>query len=410
MRFEKAEPDRLYLNDGSGRFEAVAMTGERWRRSDGAPLEEVPRDWALVARFQDVNGDGHADLYVCNDFESPDHIWLGDGEGGFQAIDPLAVRKTSHSTMSIDFADIDRDRHVDFFMADMMGQTYEARQTQMGLQRPMPEEVGAIRNRPQESQNTLFVNRGDDTWAEVGELAGVEASGWTWSALFLDVDLDGYEDLLLTNGHHYSAMDADTQSRIANTGYRRNWRRTLLEYPPLDLENAAYRNRGDGTFEAVPSGWGIGRVADVSHGMATGDLDRDGDLDVVITRLNEAVGIYRNEASAPRVAVRLRGPSPNTRGIGAQVTVRPLQGASGSSVEAGVPAQTKEVVAGGQYLSDSAAQVAFGVGAADSVAVEVAWPGGGRSRVEGAVNRLYEIVAPGVAVPADSAIASRTTP
>ena len=261
------------------------------------------------------------------------------------------------------------------------------------------------------------MNRGDDTWAEVGELAGVEASGWTWSALFLDVDLDGYEDLLLGNGHAYDVQNADAQTRI-NMMRRQvrsfeEFRRLVFEYPPLDQHNAAFRNRGDGTFEAVPSGWGIGRAADVSHGMATGDLDRDGDLDVVVSRLNEAVGIYRNEAGAARVAVRLRGKAPNTEGIGAKVTVRPLSGETGAASPEGspgsVPAQTKEVVAGGQYLSDSAAQVAFAVGAADSVRVEVEWPGGGRSRVEGAANRFYEIYAPGVATPADSALASHIT-
>ena len=394
LRLEKAEPDRLYRNDGTGRFTAVSMTGGAFRTASGEALEEAPADWALVARFQDMNGDGAADLYVCNDFESPDHVWLGDGQGGFQAIDPLAVRKTSHSTMSVDFSDINRDGHVDFFLADMLARSYTDRQAQVGMQDPMPEAVGEIDNRPQEMQNTLFVNRGDGTWAEIAEMAGVEASGWTWSSLFLDADLDGYEDLLLTNGHHYNAMDADTQTRQANMGYTatRDWRRSLLEFPDLDLHNAAYRNRGDGTFEAVASGWGLGRETDVAHGMATGDFDRDGDLDVVISRLNGPVGLFRNAASAPRVAVRLRGPSGNVEGIGATVRVEPLAGeASAGEV---VPAQMKEVVAGGQYLSDSAAQVAFAVGAADSVRIAVRWPGGARSVVVGGVNRLYEIYAP----------------
>jgi hypothetical protein len=269
--------------------------------------------------------------------------------------------------------------------------------------------IGGVTQREQAMQNTLFMNRGDGTWAEVAELSGVEASGWTWSALFLDVDLDGYEDLLLGNGHAYDVQNADAQTRINMLKTRVRtfdaFRQLVFEYPPLDQHNAAFRNRGDGTFEAVPSGWGIGAEADVSHGMATGDFDRDGDLDVVVSRLNAPVGIYRNTAGAPRVGVRLRGAAPNTQGIGAKVRVRPVGAGAAVSDEdvvpmQGMPVQEKEMVAGGQYLSDSEAQVAFGVGEAERVVVEVKWPGGGRSEVEGAADRLYEIYAPGVPVPA----------
>jgi hypothetical protein len=228
--------------------------------------------------------------------------------------------------------------------------------------------------------------------------------------------------LLLGNGHAYDVQNADAQTRInlMKTRVRSfdEFRQLVFEYPPLEQHNAAYRNRGDGTFEAVAEGWGLGREADVAHGMATGDFDRDGDLDVVVSRLNAPVGLFRNTASGPRVAVRLRGPKGNPEGIGAKVTVRPLgsdassseaaileqgapaqgapaQGAPEQGVSAqGVPAQTKEVVAGGQYLSDSAAQVVFAVGAAERVRITVRWPGGGRSEVAGGVNRLYEIHAP----------------
>ena len=396
LRLEKAEPDRLYRNDGTGRFTAVSMTGGAFRTASGEALEEAPADWALVARFQDMNGDGAADLYVCNDFESPDHVWLGDGQGGFQAAHPHAIRKTSHASMAVDFTDLERDGDLDFFIADMMPRTYQRKQIQMASRAPLPSVIGGVRQREQAMQNTLFKNRGDGTWTEVGALAGVEASGWTWSVLFLDVDLDGYEDLLLGNGHAYDVQNADAQTRINLMKNRvrsfEAFRELVFEYPPLDQHNAAYRNRGDGTFEAVASGWGLGRETDVAHGMATGDFDRDGDLDVVISRLNGPVGLFRNAASAPRVAVRLRGPSGNVEGIGATVRVEPLAGeASAGEV---VPAQMKEVVAGGQYLSDSAAQVAFAVGAADSVRIAVRWPGGARSVVVGGVNRLYEIYAP----------------
>jgi hypothetical protein len=237
----------------------------------------------------------------------------------------------------------------------------------------------------QEMQNTLQVNRGDNTFVETAALANVEASGWTWASAFVDVNLDGYDDLLAANGHAYDAMSADAQIRISSSGADRGpgWRQSLLMYPDLNLKNAAFRNQGDGTFEAVRHGWGLGEEADVSHGMTTADLDQDGDQDVIINRLNDPVGIFENRAKAPRVAIRLVGQGPNTEAIGAEVRVQPEQGA--------VPPQEKAVIAGGQYLSDGGETLSFAVGAADSVRIETRWPDGQRSVVEGKRNRLYEI-------------------
>ena len=387
MRFEYGEADRLLINDGTGAFAAASMTGERFRTAAGAPLAEAPRDWALVARFQDLNGDGVPDLYVCNDFESPDHVWLGDGQGGFQAMEVTALRKTSHSTMSIAFTDVNKDGALDFFLADMLARTHEDRHRQTSMTNPEPKEVGGVDDRMQAMQNTLLLNRGDSTYTEMARMAGVEASGWTWSSAFVDVDLDGHDDLLLTNGHHYNAIDADTQMRLANTQRApvQNWRRSLLEYPSLDLHNVAFRNRGDGTFAAMPEGWGLGAEADVSHGMATGDLDRDGDLDVVVSRMNRPAGIYRSDAPGARLAVRLQGRGGNRRGIGAQVTVE----------APGRPVQTEEMVSGGQYLSSSEAVATFGASAAgDTARVTVRWRSGAVSQVTGPANRIYEIEEP----------------
>ena len=383
MRFEIGEADGYYLNDGAGRFALQAFTEGAFLDEEGKPLQEAPRDWALTARFQDINGDGAPDLLVCNDFESPDHFWFGDGKGTFRAAPGRAFRKTSQSTMSVAISDIDRDGHMDIFQADMLSRDHRRRQRQQSgvhsFALPAP---GNGEGRPQEMQNTLFLGRGDGTFAEVAHMAGVHASEWTWGSAFLDVDLDGWEDLLLATGHAYDAMDADARMAAAATPSGAAWREEVLLFPPLDLKNMAFRNRGDGTFEAMDDGWGLGREADVSHGLALGDLDRDGDLDVAIARLDRPAALFRNRSSASRVAVSLRGLAPNTRGVGAKVRL------SGG----GLPTQEKEIIAGGQYLSSSEALVSFAAGNAEDLRIEALWRSGRYSRIEGAhANRHYEL-------------------
>ena len=198
-------------------------------------------------------------------------------------------------------------------------------------------------------RNTLQLNRGDGTFAEVARLAGVGASGWSWSTVFLDVDLDGWEDILVGTGHLWDVMDGDTQYRLRNRLQEIDWRRMLLEYPPLPLPNVAFRNRGDLTFEDASRAWRFDLGDDISHGMAHGDLDGDGDLDVVINRLGTPAAVLRNDAAAPRIAVRLRGAPPNTVGIGSRVRVR----------SGGTPVQQREVLAGGSYLSSSEPLLTF---------------------------------------------------
>ena len=370
VRFEYAEPDLFYLNDGAGNFQEAPL---------GSPTEE----WALVARFQDVNGDGAPDLYLCNDFESPDRFWINDGDGRFQEAPDLALRKTSGSSMSVAFSDVDRDEDVDFFVADMLYPDYSARQVQLGMQAPVPASIGEIENRPQIMQNMLMLNRGDSTFADVARLSGIQASGWTWSSTFLDVDLDGYEDLLLSTGHHYDAMDADVQMQSQRMPVTREWRKVLLMFPPLDQPNMAFHNRGDLTFERMPAGWGLGAESDVAHGMAFADLDNDGDLDAVTNRLNRIAGLYRNTGNAPRIAVRLRGKAGNTQGIGAKI--RLLGGP--------VPVQEKEVISGGEYLSGSDPIYSFAAGdTVNRLSIEIVWRSGEVQRIDDVQpNRVYEV-------------------
>jgi hypothetical protein len=289
--------------------------------------------------------------------------------------------------MGVDFSDIDRDGDVDFFLAEMLSREHPRRKTQMGLMSVTPVSIGEIDNRPQYMRNTLFLNRGDHTYAEIAQYAGVQASEWSWSPIFLDVDLDGYEDLLVVTGHYYDAMDSDTQLKLKtiSTSAYNQLQSEVFAYPRLDTPNFIFRNQGDLTFKEVGEAWGFAS-SDVSHGMALGDFDNDGDLDVVINRLDLPPAVYRNEAVAPRLAVRLRGHSPNTQGIGAKIKVL------GGPVAPLAP-QSKEVICGGTYLSGSDPLYVFAAGSNENnLTIEVTWRNGTRSVVKDArPNRIYEI-------------------
>ncbi|MBI3869056.1 MAG: VCBS repeat-containing protein [Verrucomicrobia bacterium] len=389
---EDGEGGDLYINRGGMRFETLAFTGGNFLDEQGKPLASRPFDWELGAMFRDINGDGAPDLYVCSDFYSPDRFWINDGHGRFRALPSAAQRKTSFFSMGVDFADINHDGFDDFFVLDMMPRTHAARVGQI-LERNSASTAAALPEqepRMQAARNTLLLNRGDGSFAELALLAGVEAADWAWCPMFLDVDLDGFEDLLVTNGNLRDDRNIDWVGLLATMRVDQKLTaegifesRKLV--PPLRAPNLCFRNRGDLTFEEVGEAWGFHHVG-VSHGMAMADLDNDGDLDVVVNNLAEGCGVYRNIGGAPRVAVRLKGRSPNTQGIGAMIVV-----AGGA-----VAKQQQEMISGGRYLSSDEPIRTFAAGSeTNRLTIDVFWRSGVHSRVEGVQpNSLYEIDEP----------------
>ena len=380
--YELGEPSILFHNDGQGHFSPISWDSI-FRDEAGRPVAS-PWDLSLAVQIRDINGDGLPDIYVCNDFQTPDRLWLNDGKGHFQAIDRLALRNMSFASMGVDFADVDRDGHLDFITVEMLSRDHEHHLRQMSPMNPKVRAAGQIDNREEVARNAFFWNRGDGTYAELAYYSGLAASDWSWCPIFLDVDLDGYEDLLVSNGHMLDVNDRDTtlSLRPAELHALRMSRPLMLQYPPLNPPKAAFRNRGNLTFEDVSDRWGFNSTQ-VCHGMALADLDNDGDLDVILNCLNGPPLIYRNDCSAPRLAVRLKGSAGNRFGIGARIEV--LGGA--------VPVETQEMVCGGRYLSGDESLRVFAAGSlTNRLTIRVTWRNGTQSVVNNALpNYEYEV-------------------
>ncbi|QJW89738.1 VCBS repeat-containing protein [Spirosoma taeanense] len=372
---EKPNPEigvRLYKNTGN-HFTDV---------TDRAGLSSSALSYGLGVGVSDLNNDGWPDLYVSNDYGVPDYLYLNNQNGTFRNALKTSVGHTSNFSMGNDVADVNNDSRPDIMTLDMLP---EDNRRQKLLLAPDNYDKYALSVESgfhhQTMRNMLQVNNGDGTFREVGQLAGISNTDWSWAPLFADYDNDGWKDLYITNGYVRDYTNQDflkymndfMQSRPTNPS-REDILELVHKMPSSNVANYMFRNRGgdgagDVSFANVGAAWGLTQVSN-STGAAYADLDNDGDLDLVTNNTNQPAFVFRNEASAQLkhhyLGVTLIGSGANTQGLGTRVTL----------YRAGRQQFLEQMPTRG-YQSSVSPRLHFGLGTDPVIdSLRVVWPGG----------------------------------
>ncbi|MEM7369465.1 MAG: VCBS repeat-containing protein [Bacteroidota bacterium] len=306
--------DKLFRNDG-GIFTDVS-------REAGILIE----GFGLGIAVLDVNQDDYPDLYISNDFVTNDVLYVNQQDGTFKNQIRKYIKHQSYSSMGSDVADLNGDGQLDLMTLDMLPNTNQRVKQMMNQTRFIFYEL--LERREYELQyvrNCLQISNGSG-YSELSHLAGVEATDWSWSALFADYDLDGKKDLFISNGFPRDVTDLDFgHYRVGVKGRFSSTEVVLSQIPEVKIRNFFYQNQGDLYFQDVSESWGL-EVASFSNGAAYGDLDNDGDLDLVVNNINDSAFVYQNQASTVHpdrhfLHLQFDGPPGNPLGIGAKVWV-----------------------------------------------------------------------------------------
>jgi hypothetical protein len=369
------------------------------RFSDVTPrsgLRNTSLSYGLGVGVADLNDDGWPDLYLSNDYDIPDYLYLNNQDGTFRDVIGTSMGHTSNFSMGNDIADVNNDARPDVFTLDMLP---EDNRRQKLLMAPDNYEKFDFNRRagfhPQYMRNMLHLSagrraegRGDGKspkpfdpsplpqFSETGQLAGVSNTDWSWSALLADYDNDGWKDLYVTNGYvrDYTNLDFlkymnDFMQSSAGQFRREAVLELVYKMPSSNVMNYAFRNRGDATFENAGTRWGMNQTSN-STGAAYGDLDNDGDLDLVVNNTNQPAFLFQNETASRRnhhyLAVRLEGAGRNTQGVGAKLTL----------YRKGRVQYLEQMPTRG-YQSSVSPRLHFGLGTDPSIdSLRIVWPSG----------------------------------
>ncbi len=318
--------DRMYRNDG-GRFTDV---------TESSGIKNY--SYSLSATSIDFNQDGWQDIYIACDYEEPDFFYKNNGNGTFTNVADSALKHMSNFSMGADVADINNDGHLDFYVADMVAEDNFRQKTNMsGMNPERFYKLASVGFHYQYMYNVLQMNNSDNTFSDLAQLAGVSNTDWSWSPLFMDIDLDGYKDLVVTNGIYREMRNKDFEKwRIkwfedynkatqTGTAHTMNPMDVINKAPSQKIANYAFKNEGNLSFTKKTEDWGLSKK-NWSQGSAYADFDNDGDLDMVMNNTNMTAELYRNKAiegtKSNYLNIELSGSPLNAQGIGTRVELK----------------------------------------------------------------------------------------
>jgi hypothetical protein len=337
------------------------------------------------ATWWDFDNDGWPDLYVGNDYGAPDKLYR-NSEGTFRDVIDQVVPHMPYYSMGADLGDVNNDGWIDLFVADMAASSHVKDQRGMAYSRmraQLPPDDPA--RAPQVMRNALYLNNSYGPVLEAAQLAGIDATDWTWSVRFEDLDNDGRLDLHVTNGMAREYHNIDLLDRSMAIENPAEGRRAVRDSPKLEERNRAFRNLGGLKFEDVSAPWGLDQRG-VSFGAAFGDLDGDGNLDLVFANYERGVTVLRNDCdTGHRIVIALRGTQSNRFGVGALVRIETDHGP-----------QVRQLTLARGYLSSSEPMLHFGLGDDTKIrSLTVYWPSSVAQTFENLdVDRRYTITEP----------------